>query len=45
MFYNTSTPALRPIQSPMQWVAGDLSPKNGRLRHEAHHSPPATVDI
>jgi len=29
----------------MQWVPGDLSPENGRLRREAHHSPPATVDI
>jgi len=45
MFYNTSTPALRPIHSPMQWVARELSPKNGWLRREAHHSSPATVDI
>jgi len=45
MFYNASTPALRPIQSPMQWVPGDLSPENGQLRREAHHSPPTTTDI
>jgi hypothetical protein len=39
-----SRPALRPIQLPIQWVPGALSPGVKRQGREAGHSPPTSVE-
>jgi hypothetical protein len=39
----SSRPALRPTQSPTQWIPGAVSPGVKRLRREADHSPQTSV--
>jgi hypothetical protein len=41
----TSSQALGPIQRPMQWVLGALSPEVKRPGREANHSPPSSAEV
>jgi hypothetical protein len=43
--FRASRSALRPIQPPIQWVLGDLSPGVKIPGREAGHSPPTTSEI
>jgi hypothetical protein len=40
-----SRPAQRPIQLPVQWVPGALSPGLKRQGREANHSPPSSTEV
>jgi hypothetical protein len=41
----SSRPALEPIQLPIQWVLGDLSPGLKWKGREADHSPPTSAEV
>jgi hypothetical protein len=41
----TSRMSLRPIQPPIQWVLGVLSPRIKRQEREADHSPPSGAEV
>jgi hypothetical protein len=45
LFITVSRPALRPTQSPRQWVARTLSVVVKRPGREADHSPPSTAEV
>jgi hypothetical protein len=45
LFTTASRPALRPTQSPIQWVPGALSLGVKRPRREADHSPPSNAEV
>jgi hypothetical protein len=45
LFSTSFKPALRPTQSPIQWVPGDLSPGVKRQGREADHSSPASSKV
>jgi hypothetical protein len=46
LFSSTSSrPVLGPIQHPIQWVPGALTPGVKRQRREADNSPPATAEV
>jgi hypothetical protein len=40
-----SRPALKPTQSPIQWVPGALTPGVNRPSREAVHSPPSGAEV
>jgi hypothetical protein len=44
LFSTASGPALRPIQSPIKWVAGALFPWVKRLGRDTDHSPPSGAE-
>jgi hypothetical protein len=44
-FTTVSTPALEPIQPPIQWVPEFLSLVVKRPECEAYHSPPSTAEV
>jgi hypothetical protein len=45
-FFSTSSrPALGPVQPPIQWVLGALSPGVKRPGSEAYHSPPTSPEV
>jgi hypothetical protein len=41
----SSRPALGPVQPPVQWVPGALSPRVKRQVREADHSPQASDEV
>jgi hypothetical protein len=45
LFSTWSRPALGPTQSPIQWVPGAHFPGVKGQRHEADHSPPASIEV
>jgi hypothetical protein len=45
LFFTASRPALRPIQPPIHWVPGALSPGVKRPGHEADHLPPSSAEV
>jgi hypothetical protein len=45
LFATASRPALDPTQTPIQWVAGDLSLGVKRPGSEADHSPPFGSEV
>jgi hypothetical protein len=45
IFITVSRPALGPIQPPIQWLSGALSPGVKRLGREADHSPPSSAEV
>jgi hypothetical protein len=45
VFSTSFRPALRPIQSPIQWVPGVLSPRVKHPGNEADHLPPPSVEV
>jgi hypothetical protein len=45
VYSTASRPALRPSQSPIQWVPGALSPGVKRLGREADHPPPSSAEV
>jgi hypothetical protein len=45
LFDTMSSPALRPTQPPIQWVAGAFSLGIKRPDHEADHSPPSSAEV
>jgi hypothetical protein len=45
LYSTVSRLALRPIQPPIQWVLGALSPGVKQLGHEAAHSPPCSAKV
>jgi hypothetical protein len=45
LFATPSRPALWPTQPPIQWVPAVLFPRVKRLRCEADHLPPSSVEI
>jgi hypothetical protein len=44
-FSTASRPALEPIQPPIQWVLGALSPEVKRPGREADHSSPSSTEV
>jgi hypothetical protein len=44
-FFLPSLPGLGPIQPPIQWVPGALSPWVKRSVREADHSPPSSAEV
>jgi hypothetical protein len=45
LFTVASRPTLRPIQPPIQWVPGAISPGVKRQGREADHSPPSSAEV
>jgi hypothetical protein len=45
LFSTSSRPVLWPIQPPIQWVPGALSPEVKRPGREVVHSPPTSVEV
>jgi hypothetical protein len=45
LFTTPSRLALRPTQSPIQWVPSALSPGVKRPGREADHSPPTSAEV
>jgi hypothetical protein len=45
LLFTASRPALAPIQSPIQWVPGALSPEVKWPGREAEHSPFSSVEV
>jgi hypothetical protein len=45
LFPTSSKTALGPMQPPIQWVSGALSPGEKLQRREADHSPPASAEV
>jgi hypothetical protein len=43
LFSTASRPALGPIQPPIQWIPGAISPEIKRQGREANHTPPSSA--
>jgi hypothetical protein len=43
--FATSRPALGPIQTPIHWITGALSPRVKWPESEGDHSPPSSAEV